>query len=112
MVMPGPAVRVSTLDATEDIDVGLLSSETNGDADGFIDGVLLTNAVLVKATRTNGSDTMGALLSVQDSGNAGDLAPEGHVVSGSNATSITYTLSAGTDTAEGFIYLPYMLGNA
>lgn len=109
MVLPQPAIRVLTADSTEDIDVGLLSTETNGDADGFIDSVLLTTAGLVKATLLASADTFGALLSVLDSANAGDDAPEGHVVTGANATSITYTLSTGTDTGEGFIYLPYIL---
>lgn len=108
-VLPYPMVRVSTIDATETIDVGLLSSESSGDADGFINAVALDTAVLVKATLTASGDTMGALLSVLDSANAGDDAPEPHVVTGAAATSISYTLTAGTDTAEGFIMLPYVL---
>lgn len=108
-VLPYPMVRVSTVDATETIDVGLLSSESSGDADGFINAVALDTAVLVKATLLASGDTMGALLSVLDSANSGDDAPEAHVVTGAAATSITYTLTAGTDTAEGFILLPYVL---
>lgn len=108
-VLPTPLVRVLTLDATETIDFGLLSSETNGDADGFGATVALTTAGLVKPTVLQGSNTMGALFEVQDSANAGDLTHEAHVVTGANATSITYTLTAGTDTAEGFIYLPLIL---
>lgn len=111
MVKPNPAVRVTTIDATEDIDFGLLSSETNGDADGFIDSVSVGTLGLAKATLLASGDTMGALLSVLDSANAGDDAPEGHVVTGSNATSLTYTLSAGSDTAEGYVYLSYTLCN-
>lgn len=107
-VLPNPVVRVTTIDAGQTIDVGLKSSETNGDADGFIDGVSLATAILVKATLTSASDTFGALLSVQDSANAGDDAPEAHIVQGANAVSITYTLDASTDTAEGFVYLPYL----
>lgn len=108
-VKPNPKVRVSAIDATETIDVGLLSSETAGDADGFINALVLDTAGLVKATLLASGDTMGALLSVLDSGNAGDDAPEEHVITGSNATSITYTLTAGSDTAEGYIYLSYSL---
>jgi hypothetical protein len=108
-VLPTPMVRTLTADATETIDVGLLSSETAGDADGFIVGVSVGTVALVKATVLNGSNTMGALFEVQDSANAGDLTHEAHVVTGSNATSISYTLSAGTDTAEGFIVIPYIL---
>ena len=108
-VKPNPKVRVLTVDATETIDVGLLSSETAGDADGFINALDVATAGLVKATLLASGDTMGALLSVLDSANAGDDAPEEHVVTGTNATSITYTLTAGSDTAEGFIHLSYQL---
>jgi hypothetical protein len=108
-VLPTPMIRVLTVDATETVDVGLLSSETAGDADGFGVTLSVATAGLVKATVLQGSNTMGALFEVQDSANAGDLTHEAHVVTGSNATSITYTLTAGTDTAEGFIILPYVL---
>lgn len=104
-VQPNPMILVTTLDATEDIDVGILSSETAGDADGFIDGVSTATAGLAKATLLASGDTMGALLSVLDSANAGDDAPEAHVVTGSNGRSISYTTSTGSDTAAGFILL-------
>jgi hypothetical protein len=109
-VMPNPMILVTTIDATEDIDVGILSSETAGDADGFIDGVSTATLGLAKATLLTSADTMGALLSVQDSANAGDDAPEVHVVTGSNGRSISYTTSAGSDTAAGFILLNVVLG--
>ncbi len=108
-VQPNPMILVTTVDATEDIDVGLLSSETAGDADGFIDSVSTATLGLAKATLLNSGDTMGALLSTQDSVNAGDDAPEAHVVTGSNARSITYTTSTGSDTAAGFILLNVLL---
>lgn len=108
-VMPFPAIRVTTIDATETIDVGLLSSETAGDADGFLALASVATAGLVKGTIINGTPTLGALMYVQDSANAGDESREGHVITGSNATSITYTLTAGSDTAEGFIFLQYQL---
>ena len=105
MWLPTPALRVSTLDATETIDVGTDGSGAN-DPDGFIAAASVATAAVVVPTLTNGSATLGVLLSVQDSANAGDLVPESHF----NATSenITYTLTAGTDTAAGFIYLPYV----
>lgn len=107
IVLPTPYVRVFEIDATEDIDVGLLSSESGGDADGFIDGASVATAGTVKPTRTNGSDTMGALLSVQDSANAGDIIPEPYVIAA--AVSITYTTSAGSDSCSGLICLPILL---
>lgn len=108
-VLPHVTVRVTTVDATKTIDVGLLSSETAGDADGFLVTASVATAGLVKGTVANGANTMGALFEVQDSANAGDLTHEAHVVTGSNARSVTYTLTAGTDTAEGFINIPYLI---
>lgn len=105
-VQPNPIVRVTTADATQTIDVGTLSSDS-GDADGFIDGVLLTNLGLVKPTLANAGITLGVDLWVQDSANAGDEAPEQNVSRAGKQ--ITYTLNAATDTAKGFIYLPINL---
>lgn len=102
----GVLVDVLTADSSETIDVGTDGSGGN-DPDGIIDGLSLTNAVAVKATLLNSGVTLGALLKVQDSANAGDAVPEAYIDSA--AEDITYTLSSGTDTAEGFIYLPYLL---
>lgn len=109
LVLPHPAVLVTTLDAGITIEAGTLSSESGGDADGYIDVVSCASAVLVKATIANGANTLGALFEVQDSANAGDLTHESHVVTGAAAKSISYTLSSGADTAVGFLILPYIL---
>lgn len=111
VVEPMPAINVHTADATETIDVGLLSSESGGDADGFAAAVSVANATLVKPTIVNGGNTLGALFEVQDSVNAGDLTHEGKVITGAAAVSVTWTLTAGSDTAKGYIYLPYFLCN-
>lgn len=103
----GGGVRVTTADSGITIDVGLLSGESGGDADGFMDGVSVASAATVKPTLTNGGATLGALLKVQDSANAGDVVPEAHVVA--TAKSVSYTLAASADTAEGFILLPVTL---
>lgn len=55
-------VNVTTLEATattKTIDVGLLSSETGGDTDGFIDGAVTSAAAIVRGgvTVTTGSNT-------------------------------------------------------
>lgn len=105
-VQPNVLVDVETVDATETIDVGTDSGDS-GDADGFIDGASVATAGLVKGSLANGAVTLGALLYVQDSANAGDAAPEPDVSMVDKA--ITYTLSAGTDTANGFIMLPIQL---
>lgn len=89
----GMGIRQLTSDATETIDVGLLSTETGGDANGFI------AASVLDATPTMLVGTNGALFSSN--------AP--HASDFNVARSISYTLTAGTDTAAGFILLPYVL---
>ncbi|WP_341702621.1 hypothetical protein [Ferrovibrio sp.] len=103
----GLGIRATTADSGITINVGTKTSES-GDPDGFMAGLSVASAVSVKPTLTNGSATLGALLKVQDSANAGDAVPEAHVVV-STARSLTYTLSSGADTAEGFILLPVTL---
>jgi hypothetical protein len=91
-------IEVVTVDATETVDVGLLSSETNGDANGFLAGVSVATAGYPLVTLT----TSGALM---DDGTNFD--PDGHVVTGANAVSLTHTGSAGSDTFAGYIH--YMI---
>lgn len=112
-------VEVVTIDATETIDVGLLSSETSGDADGLRVAVSTATAgfVLDTAVITNGSSadywtasTYGALLATAITGSDSAVTTLGgksvlnHVVTGSNAKSLTYTGSSGSDTAAGYIH--------
>ncbi len=111
-------VEVVTVDATETIDVGLLSTETAGDANGLRAAVSVATAGFIKDTAviTNGSNidytaasTYGALLVTAITGSdavatCGGKSYIGHVVTGTNAKSITYTGSAGSDTAAGYIH--------
>jgi len=108
VVHPEPTIFVTAIDATEDILVGLLSTESGGDADGFIVSapVGVLGAVLAKLATTG---TLGALLRetvVADAGTAQMRSP--YVVAA--AVSVTYTLSTGSDTAKGFFALPYRIG--
>lgn len=105
-VQSNPAVDVKAIDAGITIDVGTLSS-ASGDADGFVDGVSVATLGYVKGTLLNTGVTLGALLKVQDTANAGDAAPEQSTVS--IGKQVTYTLSAGADTAQGYILLPVQL---
>jgi len=110
MVLPaGVGINVLTADSTETVDLGTLSTDS-GDADGFIAAASVGSVATVKASLANGATTLGALLYVQDSANAGDKAPEANVSMGGKT--ITYTLTAGTDTAEGFFKLPIQLSYA
>lgn len=105
-VQPNVAVDVVTIDATETIDVGTDSGDS-GDANGFMDTVSVGTAGYIKPTLLASGDTMGALLSVLDSANAGDDAPEQDV--SMIGKEVSYTLTAGSDTAAGFIVLPMQL---
>jgi hypothetical protein len=108
-----------TTDASATIDVGILSSGTNGDADGLLDGRLLTTAgytadtgVITGGTTIDYSpdSTYGALLYTIVAGEDDDVAEGGgrthlgHPVVSANEQSLTYTLSAGTDTGIGYIH--------
>lgn len=113
------AVEVVAIDATEDLSIGLLSSETNGDADGLVATISVGTAGFVKpfVVTTGSSETyvsvakfgalMGAVATGADDANAdtGVGHAWGHVVSGANAKSLTYTGSSGSDTAAGYIYV-------
>ncbi len=135
VVLPeGVGVRVTTLDAGMDIDVGILASEANGDANGFMDTILLTTAGMVMAevgfdvgssavfmdlTGGDAEFTYGALLlgagtKVSAAEGSDSNTDEGFFlvttyVGDGTAESISYTLSSSTDTGVGFIVLPYML---
>ena len=89
MVMqPFPYVKVVTIDATETVNIGTgeVVPADGGDADGFVSLLALDTAGLV-------ADTNGALLNAVEY-----IAP---------ADSLTWTLSAGADTGEGYVFLPY-----
>lgn len=108
-VVLGVWVDVTTLEATgttKTLDVGLLSGE-GGDPDGFLDGISVAAAGVIKGTLASGGQTLGALLRVDEDG-AGALAPEPHVCDG---TAVTISYTAGSaDFAElvGSIYVMYM----
>ena len=119
----GLGALVTALDATETIDIGLLSSESGGDADGFAAllsvaalGAIDANvAVTAGGTETYFSgNTVGALLRAgyivgtnvdQD---YGLFARKSHRIDGT-AKSLTWTLSTGSDTAKGYLLVPYLL---
>lgn len=111
-------VNVVTIDADETINVGLLSSETAGDADAFLAAVsVATQGIPQNVAYTTGSNetylsavTFGAKLALFSLGNdvatdVGGMSRIRHSVTGANAKSVTYTGSAGSDTAAGYIHL-------
>jgi hypothetical protein len=108
LLLPFPAVRVTTAEGSRTIEVGLLSTETSGDADGLVDAISLATAGLVDAA-TSGTPTLGALL-VQNFGTTPAVnVRDAHAISGTNARSISITTSASTASARGLILLPYQM---
>jgi hypothetical protein len=115
-------LRVTTVDATETIDFGILSSEANGDANGFITAASVATPGFVELLPqitggTNidyvGANYVGALLSTSIAGadavaTVGGFTYEVYRTDGT-AKSITYTGSAGSDTAAGYMYLSFRL---
>lgn len=118
-------VDVTTAEATgttKTIDVGLLSSESGGDADGFLDGVV-TSAIALKTgalTVTDGSSqnfyaaspTWGVLmysgrLGTDAAGDAGVLIKRPYMANSVTAKSISYTVGSAATELAGSIYLVY-----
>jgi hypothetical protein len=121
LVYPQCSVQVRTAEATgtKTIDVGILSSEVGGDADGFLDGcsTATVGVVTLTATATDGTNQnfwaaapkLGALLRAGDlggdvAGTAGVMIPVPWVCDGV-AVSLTYTLgSAATELdSKGYV---------
>lgn len=109
-------VEVVTTASAKTLDVGLLSTETSGDADGFRDGVLLTTAGYVADTGVvtagttidwTAASTYGALLYKSIAGSdavasGGGRSYLGHVVVSGKASSLTYSQSS--TSGDGYIH--------
>lgn len=116
-----PFVEVVTIDATETLHVGLLSTETAGDADGLLVAVALGVAGFIRPwIITDGANEdfvatpyLGVLIGLGSAGtdaanDFGQSGGHGHIVTGSNAKSLSYTPST-SDTAAGYIYVPFKI---
>jgi len=97
-------VDVTTADAAITLDVGTDGSGSD-DPDGFLDGVSLATAGIVKGALADGGVTKGALLR-EDVTGATKYAPTPDVSSGGET--VTYTILTGADTAEFDIYVVYI----
>lgn len=84
---------------TKTLDVGLLSSESGGDADGFLDAVSVAATGIVYPTLINATPTRGALLRVV-SGEAGEHAGEAHASDSVTAKSVTATFNDAAGATE------------
>lgn len=114
-------IDVITAQSGKTLNVGLLASESGGDADGFLAGVSLAAQGIVRgvATVTVGgtesyfaSTTRGALLGyllagTNTAGDVGTCYEKPHVAGSVTAKSVSYTGSSGTTTAVFDIYVVY-----
>lgn len=95
-----PFIEVTTAVASGTIDVGILSSESGGDADGFLDAVSCATAGKIQAITYDASAaadlTLGELLSSDftEDATAGYAAILKQWIGDGTATSVTYTTSA------------------
>jgi hypothetical protein len=110
-------VFVKTIDATETVSIGLLSTEVGGDADGFIDDISIATAGWIRPAATLSQGTNAHYISATTFGvlflpaaclganvteqNAVPLF-KNHMGDGV-AKSLSYTCSAGSDTFVGVI---------
>jgi hypothetical protein len=114
-------VDVTTAEATgttKTLDVGLLSSESGGDADGFLDGVSVAATGLVQAGGTFSTDhwastTRGALLLEKflagtNSTNEGVNVRKSHLSTSVTAKSVSVTSGSAFTEFAGALYLVYV----
>lgn len=107
LLLPSVGFRVTVAEATRTIEVGLLSSESGGDADGLIDALSLATAGTI-VPAVSGTPTLGALL-VQNFGTSPAVnVPDTHGIGAAGARTITITSSSGTASAQGFAVFPYI----
>ncbi len=95
-------LNVITVDATETVDVG--TTGTSNDPNGFLDAVSLATAGLVRGSLADGAVTLGALLF--EITEATTAAARNHDITAGGDT-ISYTCSAGSDTAVFDIVIIY-----
>jgi len=98
-------LNVIAIDATETVDVG--TAGTSNDPDGFLDGVALGVLGLVKGSLADGAITLGALL-LEETGTGADVAYARTKDITAGGDPVSYTCSAGSDTAVFDIIIEYV----
>lgn len=91
--------------STKALDVGLLSSETGGDADGFLVQVSTSSAVMRRGILTGAVISRGALL--RDAGSASVFSAANFLSDSVVAKSVTYTPAAAHTELTGDIVIFY-----
>ena len=125
LVITDAVLQVTTVDSGTTMDLGLLSSESGGDADGFFDGISMAAAGWITAgvTKTMGSNadyyastTRGAFLATFSVGadtsvaTIGQYDPKNFYADSVVASTVSITGSSGINTAAGYAYLVGYVG--
>lgn len=97
-------LNVITVDATETVDVG--TAGTSNDPNGFLAAASLATAGLVRGNLADGAITLGALL-YEETGTGADVAYARSPNISAGGDPVTYTCSAGSDTAVFDIIIDY-----
>lgn len=98
-------INVLTVDATETVDIG--TEGTSNDPNGFLAGVSLATAGLVKGSLADGAITLGALL-YEETGTGADVAYAKTDCISAGGDPISFTCSSGTNTAVFDIIIKYI----
>lgn len=98
-------LNVITVDATETVDVGTTTG--SDDPNGFLAAASLATAGIVKGILADGAVTLGVLL-FEETGTGADVANGRTVDLTSSDSPISYTCSAGSDTAVFDIVIEYV----
>jgi len=98
-------LNVITIDATETVDVG--TQGTSNDPNGYLAAASLATAGLVKGILADGAITLGALL-FEETGTGADVANARTVDITAGGDPVSYTCSAGSDTAVFDIIFEYV----
>ncbi len=98
-------LNVITVDATETVDVG--TQGTSNDPNGYLAAASLATAGLVKGILADGAITLGALL-FEETGTGADVANARTVDITAGGDPVSYTCSAGSDTAVFDIIIEYV----
>jgi hypothetical protein len=97
-------LNVITVDATETVDVG--TGGTSNDPDGFLVTASIATAGLVQGDLADGAITLGALL-YEETGTGADVAYARRPDITAGGDVVSYTCSAGSDTAVFDIVIVY-----
>lgn len=106
LVQPHLGIRVITAQSGKTLDVGLLSTDSGGDADGFVVAASLATAGMVDITGIS-TATVGALLKGAFATTPAVATMETYAAQ-ATAKTISVTFSSASTTAEALILIPYL----